>query len=384
MSHRANRRCKLPGTLWGLVAFYNPCGYKSRRRNYRWFASRVRKQGLKLLCVELADSRRRFELTSEDADRLVQVTSASVLWHKERLLNIGLDHLPDECDKIAWLDADLLFADDGWIEETSALLERYPVVQPFSCAVRLGRWVHPDALERGRIHNRSRHTKTGMARSAALGAHLPGPLREPGLAWASRRSTFEGLGFFDCGVIGGGDLFMAQAFWGNTKSALRAFVGGAMRDALDQWQARIHRRVGGRVANASGVVFHLWHGSRGNAHHVRRLAWLAEHKFDPQRDLKLNPDACWEWASDKSGLHRRVEHYFRQRNEDGSMIRNLGATLEAAQFVSLRSAGLSVLCGRPATLLGTLATRLDPAIHEHLSRLRSSLARYLLGDVRRS
>ena len=35
---------------------------------------------------------------------------------QERLLNLGFEHLPDVCDKVVWLDADLLFEDDGWLE----------------------------------------------------------------------------------------------------------------------------------------------------------------------------------------------------------------------------------------------------------------------------
>ncbi|MGA2775018.1 MAG: hypothetical protein ABSE81_03020 [Candidatus Omnitrophota bacterium] len=43
-------------------------------------------------------------------------------------LNIGLKHLPPECDKLTWLDCDIIFKNDHWIEGTSAALEKYIVV----------------------------------------------------------------------------------------------------------------------------------------------------------------------------------------------------------------------------------------------------------------
>ena len=43
------------------------------------------------------------------ADQVVRLRSSTVLWHKERLINLGLARLPDRCDKVAWLDGDLLF-----------------------------------------------------------------------------------------------------------------------------------------------------------------------------------------------------------------------------------------------------------------------------------
>jgi hypothetical protein len=55
-----------------------------------------------------------------------------MMWQKEAMLNIALKRLPPECDKITWIDSDIIFENDQWIEQTSSLLEYYRVVQPFS------------------------------------------------------------------------------------------------------------------------------------------------------------------------------------------------------------------------------------------------------------
>ena len=129
----------LPGTFWGLTTFYNPAGYGNKKENYIRFRETSKNQGLNLLAVELVFGNAGFELNEHDADILIQLRVANncVLWQKEALLNVGLKNLPKDCDKIAWIDCDILFKNDHWIEDTCDLLEKYVVVQPFSHATRL-------------------------------------------------------------------------------------------------------------------------------------------------------------------------------------------------------------------------------------------------------
>lgn len=124
----------LPGELWGITTFYNPAGYTNKMTHLRRFAHGVRAQGLRLMVVELAFGDAPFEVPAGLSDRLVRRRAESVLWQKERLLNIGLRDLPTACDKVCWLDADLIFENDDWASETSRLLDSYVVVQPFESA----------------------------------------------------------------------------------------------------------------------------------------------------------------------------------------------------------------------------------------------------------
>src|SRR5205814_5659479 len=73
------------------------------------------------------------------SSKVVHVRSGSVLWQKERLLNVLIQRLPDRCTKVAWVDADILFTNREWAAQTSALLDEYPLVQPYTDVVRLPR-----------------------------------------------------------------------------------------------------------------------------------------------------------------------------------------------------------------------------------------------------
>jgi len=153
--------------LWilaGITTFFNPGRHQNKVDNFRKFRASVSAQGLQMLCVELvfgdhtpfqlrgshegdgasmdgaageahgeADGKQLLPPHETDCDMLIhrRTSSGNTLWQKERLLNIALDNLPRTIDKVMWLDSDLIWLNDDWVVETSELLDRFPVVQPF-------------------------------------------------------------------------------------------------------------------------------------------------------------------------------------------------------------------------------------------------------------
>ena len=100
-----SQRRSLQGEIWGITTYFNPAGYSNKRTHLRLFSERIRKQGLKLLIVELAFGTSAYVLEDGLGDLVIRLRSSTVLWQKERMLNIGLRNLPDACDKVVWLDA---------------------------------------------------------------------------------------------------------------------------------------------------------------------------------------------------------------------------------------------------------------------------------------
>ena len=118
--------------LWAITTYFNPVGYTRRRLNYRRFKMAL---DVPLVTVELSFSGA-FELTAADADILVQVRGKSVLWQKERLLNIALAKVPKAVEFVAWLDCDIILERSLWSEETIRLLDEYPLLQLSLSALR--------------------------------------------------------------------------------------------------------------------------------------------------------------------------------------------------------------------------------------------------------
>lgn len=312
--------------LWGLTTLFNPRRARSRIQNYREFRRRSREQGLPLLTVELAFGDAEFELVpGEDAEILLQLRSASVLWQKERLLNIGLSKLPLACKKVAWADADILFDDKNWVRRTSTLLDRYVVVQPYSDCIRLPRGADASEFPKRQLLKSiplgdgegtfSRSVCYRMAKKSN-----PTFSGATGYAWSAQRAFLDQVGFYDRCIIGGADREMALAFHfppGKVPKERRRITHPRLLEHLGSWHAKVHSLVDGKVHFRPGLIHHLWHGAAEKRNYSDRHAILSEHDFDPERDIQPDSQGCWEFCTEKTQLAAAIGEYFSSRSEDG-------------------------------------------------------------------
>jgi len=81
-----------------------------------------------LTVVELAFDDQPFWI---DDSIQIRGDSSHLMWQKERLLNIGIQSLPPNVDKVAWVDADIIFEDLGWFKKLEERLDYVPFCQVF-------------------------------------------------------------------------------------------------------------------------------------------------------------------------------------------------------------------------------------------------------------
>ncbi|WP_129677424.1 hypothetical protein [Candidatus Chloroploca sp. Khr17] len=336
--------------LWVITTHYNPVGYAARRENYQRFAQPLNEAGINLVTVECAFGDEPFELAPSPS--VIQVRGRDVMWMKERLLNLAIERLPPHVTKVAWIDADVLFTNPAWAQETSALLDTWPIVQPFETIYMLQ---HGEVTPLNKGHPSFARQQCNRSRlhSGRHGA--------PGGAWASRRALVQLHGIYDTAIIGGGDDLWIHASVGRLRSARVCGVTGAPRRRLwlvpagvsgrlerMRWPAwlidwRVSRirsqlpalavtepflahylawatgwyaAVRGRMAFTTGDALHLWHGAPAKRRYGPRNGIIRRHALNPRTDLRLNAQGVWEWASDKEALHRELAEYFQSRRED--------------------------------------------------------------------
>jgi len=123
------------GSFYIITVMYSPCGYKIRYKLFQEFKKRILTQGLNLVVVECAFPGQNFEVTDPSNPLDIQVRSNSVYWIKESLINIAISRLPPKCKYVAWLDADILFENKNWVDETIAKLETNYIVQMFEKSI---------------------------------------------------------------------------------------------------------------------------------------------------------------------------------------------------------------------------------------------------------
>jgi hypothetical protein len=310
----------LDGELWTVTTFFNPAGYVTKKENYDRFRRGIAAADVPLLTVEVAFDDAPFELGDGDAEMLVQLRGGDVLWQKERLVNLGVQHLPAGCDRVAWVDADVLFARADWAVETRSLLREYTVVQPFSHCVRLPRGVEtcePTTLPFGSGENQ-------LFYGIAWGVHAKGLESldnysrhgHTGFAWAARRELLARHGLYELNLLGNGDTDIAHAMFGSVDYWGLAKLGPSARTHLARWAEPFAADVDGSVAHVDGVVTHLWHGDASLRQYDRRLDVL--HELDPERHVVQTADGLLALAADApQPIREWTRAYFTTRREDG-------------------------------------------------------------------
>jgi hypothetical protein len=308
------------GDLWAITSYFNPLCYRRRLLNFRNFRKGL---NVPLVVVELGYAPD-FDLQEHDADILIQIRDGSVLWQKERLLNLALKALPSTCRKVAWLDCDIIFESTDWAESASRVLDQSATVQLYKGVNYLSALWTPEndyrmAIELVRSSS-TFLTSSGVAAATCIGHSLNQRqgTASNGLAWAARREVLQRHGFFDACIIGGGDRAMACAAHRCFDELMnRHYMNGRQRDRYMGWAEPYYESVRGEMTYLEGEIFHLWHGSTDNRQSRTRHEGLQRFEFDPFTDVAIGAEGSWRWNSDKPEMHDYVRGYFSSRREDG-------------------------------------------------------------------
>lgn len=309
----------LKGTSWAISTYFNPSRSPKILENYKNFSSGLKKQKVPLLTVELSFRPGTFDLTKLDSDLLVQVDDGDVLWQKERMFNLALKYLPAECDKVVYMDGDIIFADPQWLVKTEELLRAYCFVQPFSHVIRLpkeGQMLSLESYEVGWEDGQAIHSFAwGLEKFGSRALKNYPHHGTIGIALAARRSIMEKHGWFDADIVGSGDLLTIDSIFlaDNYRANL---MNPSFKKAFEKWQVAFRKDSKNSLTYTPGAVYHLWHGSSKNRFYQERHRILEDYDFDPNSDIELSKQGVWKWASEKIQLQKAVKSYFRHRDDD--------------------------------------------------------------------
>jgi hypothetical protein len=300
------------GDLAVVSCYFNPCGYRSRERNLRAFLDGMRPSGIPLFLAELVFPGQR--LHRDLPVTTIPFAANDVMWHKERLLNLVAAQLPAHYSKVAWVDADILFASDDWYHLASEMLDTLPLVQLFHHA------------HQADSAGTTIATKESIVAYAASGRSHPFNFETaqtwPGLAWAAHRDLISAHGLFDRMILGGADTYMSLACYPETDQfdGLDGWHADLLPPKLRQhwqdWARRFAADVSGKVGYVPSDVVQLGHGTTANRQYVSRWNVLNRYDFDPAADIGADGNGVWAWSSSKRRLHTKVRKYFAARRED--------------------------------------------------------------------
>lgn len=291
----------------GIVCcYFNPCGFKSKYNNFISFYNHIRRQTKNILVVEIES-----DLSLPDEVESLKLKTDSVLWHKENLLNIGIEKLlKDGYENIAWLDADIFFQDGFWFKDTISCLKNYNLCQMFSKAFR-------------RSSSTSGSLNPGCVRYwEGTGNIYPlGTFFHTGYAWAARSECLSECLLYDKAIIGGGDSLIWLGSFHSNKEIYQLFqhhpifkleLNAYIMDFLD-WSEQWGHQIQGKVSCVYNNITALPHGFNDDRNYVSRYFLLNKHNYNPKKDVEYIDGLL---HCKNKNLSNDIHQYFKERKED--------------------------------------------------------------------
>lgn len=304
--------------LYVLTVVFNPRRFKSRYDLYRDFKSHMEVSGAKLFTVEISFAGRPFEVTNANDPMNLQLHTATELWHKERGLNLGFEHLFKQVPSArycAWIDADISFTRKDWVRETVYALQHYSVIQPFSEA----QFILPTYESNWKCQSecymfdlRGFHQDPEIPLEDIHTGH-------PGLAWAIKKEDYIAIGgLLDICIAGSGDTYMISALKGDPFLHVKPGMSPGFTKAIQDWGNKAHEVVRENIGFVMGAVQHFWHGSSELRGYDTRKDIANFNEYDPVTDLVLGSNGLYEWAGNKMKLEQDIRRSLSSRDEDST------------------------------------------------------------------
>lgn len=311
---------ELSGSFWCIVPYFNPMGWQSRYDNFCVFYERLLQQNVNVLIGEVALHDRGFQLQHviNDDHLAFQLCAPHIVWHKESILSLLLSRLPTDCDKVCWIDADVLVQNDDWVEQISNALNMYRVVQGFSWCGML-----PAGVED--VDNIGIHSfPTGFQDCHKAYSYVSGVLHsepqyngQPGMLWAARRSVLEQIDFYRHCVLGGADYLTARAMvYQHYDPKICELFSRFHLSTYFPWAQLCAEAIDFSINYVSNIIYHLYHGKIQNRGHSQRLQLLRELEFDPRLDIYQLDNGLYNFTDVGGRFVDRTKQFFTQRAEE--------------------------------------------------------------------
>jgi len=293
-------------TLYIILPYFNFVGFKRRKELFIDFVHS--NSNLKLVVVEALGSS---PLPRLPVFKHIKIHTGSHLWLKENLINVGVQSLPENWKYMAWIDADILFLNQNWVEETKAELQDADVVQLWQTAVNLGPKGETLKVDKGFVYMFLDSGSKWSPRDKYGFWH-------PGYAWACTKKAYEIMGgLVDWAILGSGDRHMAMSFAGLALESAPGNVHENYKMLLKMYEAHVKNF---KVSYVNGSIVHYWHGSFANRRYKERWEILTKNNFDPLSDIGYTDKGLVQLSEKGKRFQKYLDEYFVGRREDGGIL----------------------------------------------------------------
>jgi len=296
-------------TLHVITVISNICGFKRRYELMHEFIKRIQEyKHVKLYVVEMAYKNQEFIITSSDNPQHLQLRTDVPLWHKENMINLGVQKLlPNDWKSMAWIDGDIEFENPNWAIDALKVLTKFNIIQLFTTCFDLDEYDIPMSIFQSFCYKYNHSKKYIHSKNNGIN------LFHPGYAWAITREFYNKIGYlYDKGILGSGDYIIAQALLDNNGSKNKNLIG--YKENIDLYKSKF---TDFKVGYVPCNILHYFHGSKKNRKYSERGEILLKHNYDPKIHVKYDKDGILVPTEHMSEQFKTdILNYFYERNED--------------------------------------------------------------------
>jgi hypothetical protein len=296
-----NKNILIDDTLHIITVISNICEFRRRWDLMKLFISRIEKlQNVKLYIVELAYGNQDFHITSAYNSSHLQLRTEYALWHKENMINLGIQKLlPDDWKAVAWIDGDIEFENPNWVIDTLKVLTEFDVVQLFTTCFDLDEKQIPMSIWQSFGYKYCHGEKFNHIRGINYW--------HTGYAWACTKDYYKKInGLYDKSILGSGDYIMSQGYFAKT-----AFGHNSLINFQKSIESYISNFTNIKIGYIPTNIKHYFHGSKINRKYIERNTILIKYKFDPYKHLQYDEQGVIVPTSD---MHKQflidIYNYF--------------------------------------------------------------------------
>ena len=324
-------------TLHIAGVYSNPFRWKARRYHFNDFVRHMRATAnVQLHVVELAYGARPFEVTEEGDPLAIRLRTDCEMFHKENLINIGVQHFPSDWKYGGYSDGDFHFTRHDWALEAIHMLQHHEFVQLFSNYAELtsatatsdtGHRVYRQNSSFAWNYLHQSEFKSLKQAQQKLDPYYGHPIPTavfpfgfppgaPGGAWGWRRSAFDSVGgLLDTCVMGSADWWMAFGLIGQVSMLRGDSTVRSYNDDIRNWQKRA-QVLTANIGCVDNLALHFYHGASSDRAYGNREGMLLNFGYDPRLDITKDWRGVYRWTGNKPRLRDSVRKYFIDRKED--------------------------------------------------------------------
>jgi len=313
--------------LYGIIPFFDFSNSFYRKQNLKRFISNYKNQDkLKLVLVEaIYDKDKELEDFSKDIFLHLKINVNQKLWYKENLINIVIEkYLPSDWQNVCWIDSDIDFLNNNWIEYSIEYLKNFNFIQLFSTAIVLDkkgeilsqnntpivykRWLSFSKDFKWNLIDTNKFqvnnfTKNNLLNNPYLKPHT-------GFGWGTNKDFFFKIKkIWDQNIIGGADHVIAKCVTQNIEEyPFKEFYSEKYKLDLMSYYNNFKNCL---YKPIPGTIIHYWHGKYTSRQYMDRHQILKNHNFELQ-DINYKENGIIQVHS-KSNLLSDLENYFNSR-----------------------------------------------------------------------